>query len=151
MPPTSEEYERAGLPWFEYYAKDRKRSSRDPTGWIPPREEGDDRLRIGLAHGALDILPVDTTNFPIAPDRDERSGLDHLALGENPLDDARLVAEELLLPRGVSTTVGGVEAGPNGGYFVSVLLRDCGSTRMCRHRKYRNPLPHSGLEGRSGL
>lgn len=59
-----------------------KRSSRDPTGWIPGREDGDDRVRIGLAHGALDVLPGDAPNFPIAADRAAAAGLDYLALGD---------------------------------------------------------------------
>jgi DNA repair exonuclease SbcCD nuclease subunit len=57
-----------------------KQSSLDPTAWIPDRED-DDRIRIGVAHGSLNILPG-TVNFPIASDRPERSGLDYLALGD---------------------------------------------------------------------
>jgi DNA repair exonuclease SbcCD nuclease subunit len=56
-------------------------STQDPTAWIPSRAEGDRRLRIGLAHGALDSLPK-KGNFPIALDRAEASGLDYLALGD---------------------------------------------------------------------
>lgn len=59
-----------------------KRSPRDPTGWIPGREEGDERIRIGVAHGTLDILPGDTPNFPIAADRAGSASLDYLALGD---------------------------------------------------------------------
>lgn len=58
-----------------------KQSGLDPTAWIPPREDGDSRIRIGVAHGSLDILP-DHVNFPIAADRPEQSGLDYLALGD---------------------------------------------------------------------
>ncbi|MDD4454889.1 MAG: DNA repair exonuclease [Candidatus Methanomethylophilaceae archaeon] len=58
-----------------------KRSGLDPTAWIPHREDGDDRVRIGVAHGSLNILP-DRMNFPIAADRPEQSGLDYLALGD---------------------------------------------------------------------
>lgn len=57
-----------------------KRSTQDPTAWIPPRADADG-LRVGVAHGALDVLP-ETGNFPIAADRAERSGLDFLALGD---------------------------------------------------------------------
>ncbi|MDD4453882.1 MAG: DNA repair exonuclease [Candidatus Methanomethylophilaceae archaeon] len=57
-----------------------KQSGLDPTAWIPNRED-DDRIRIGVAHGSLNILPG-TVNFPIAGDRPERSGLDYLALGD---------------------------------------------------------------------
>ncbi len=58
-----------------------KQSGLDPTAWIPDREDGDDRIRIGVAHGSLNNLP-DRVNFPIAADRPERSGLDYLALGD---------------------------------------------------------------------
>ncbi|MFA7562892.1 MAG: DNA repair exonuclease [Methanoculleus sp.] len=58
-----------------------KQSGLDPTAWIPGRESGDDRIRIGIAHGSLNILPG-TVNFPIAGDRPEQSGLDYLALGD---------------------------------------------------------------------
>ena len=60
---------------------DQKVSRLDPTAWIPRREDGDEDLRIGLAHGSLDTLSV-TTNFPISRDRAELSGLDYLALGD---------------------------------------------------------------------
>ena len=58
-----------------------KRSTLDPTSWIPQRSNQDTRVRIGIAHGALDLLP-DTVNFPIPVDRPESSGLDYLALGD---------------------------------------------------------------------
>lgn len=58
-----------------------KRSRRDPTAWIPTRGAGDERLRIGVAHGSLTSLGV-AENFPIAVDRAERTGLDYLALGD---------------------------------------------------------------------
>ena len=58
-----------------------KRSAQDPTAWIPARRSGDRRLRIGVAHGALDSLQVES-NFPIARDRAELCGLDYLALGD---------------------------------------------------------------------
>ncbi|HVS66673.1 MAG TPA: DNA repair exonuclease [Thermoanaerobaculia bacterium] len=56
-------------------------STQDPTAWIPPRCPEDRRLRIGLAHGALDSLPK-RGNFPIALDRAEACDLDYLALGD---------------------------------------------------------------------
>lgn len=58
-----------------------KQSASDPTLWVPKRDEGDDRVRIGLAHGGLSILPK-APNFPILPSRAEESGLDYLALGD---------------------------------------------------------------------
>jgi len=58
-----------------------KRSSVDPTAWIPKREANDKRIRIGIAHGSLDILP-ESINFPISKMRAELTGLDYLALGD---------------------------------------------------------------------
>ncbi len=58
-----------------------KQSTLDPTGWMPPRATEDRRIRIGVAHGSLDILPQ-KGNFPIAQDRVNQAGLDYLALGD---------------------------------------------------------------------
>ncbi|MDA8144680.1 MAG: DNA repair exonuclease [Thermaerobacter sp.] len=58
-----------------------KQSRMDPTDWIPAREAGDSRIRLGLAHGSLRVLPQ-AENFPIARDRAETAGLDYLALGD---------------------------------------------------------------------
>jgi DNA repair exonuclease SbcCD nuclease subunit len=58
-----------------------KHSTLDPTAWIPGRTAGDGRIRIGVAHGALDVLP-ERTNFPIAATRADEAGLDYLALGD---------------------------------------------------------------------
>jgi DNA repair exonuclease SbcCD nuclease subunit len=58
-----------------------KQSAMDPTEWIPSRAPGDDRIRIGIAHGSLDLLP-ERSNFPIASRRTNEAGLDYLALGD---------------------------------------------------------------------
>jgi DNA repair exonuclease SbcCD nuclease subunit len=58
-----------------------KLSRTDPTAWITERAADDRRIRIGFAHGALDVLPS-PGNFPIPSDRQNRSGLDYLALGD---------------------------------------------------------------------
>jgi DNA repair exonuclease SbcCD nuclease subunit len=58
-----------------------KQSGLDPTAWIPARAPEDARIRIGVAHGALDVLP-ERGNFPIAAHRAEEAGLDYLALGD---------------------------------------------------------------------
>lgn len=57
-----------------------QRSGADPTAWIPERDRDDRRIRIGLAHGSLQVRP-DITDFPIPVDRAEESGLTYLALG----------------------------------------------------------------------
>ncbi len=58
-----------------------KQSTLDPTAWMPARAAGDFRIRIGVAHGTLDILP-ERTNFPIAATRADEAGLEYLALGD---------------------------------------------------------------------
>ena len=58
-----------------------KHSTLDPTARFAPRAAGDGRLRIGVAHGALDVLP-ERGNFPIAASRADEAGLDYLALGD---------------------------------------------------------------------
>jgi DNA repair exonuclease SbcCD nuclease subunit len=61
-----------------------RRSMEDPTAWIErfPRTEDNRRIRIGLAHGSLNIMP----NLPgddhlIRADAADHYGLDYLALG----------------------------------------------------------------------
>lgn len=59
-----------------------KVSNMDPTAWIPKRDqETKESIRIGVAHGSLDILGRHV-NFPISPDRASASDLDYLALGD---------------------------------------------------------------------
>ena len=58
-----------------------KRSSIDPTIWMPKRGIDDHTIRIGIAHGSLDILPG-SINFPISQHCAEDKGLDYLALGD---------------------------------------------------------------------
>lgn len=58
-----------------------KQSTIDPTVSMPSRVAGDERIRIGIAHGSLDIL-AKPGNFPITPTRAEDAGLDYLALGD---------------------------------------------------------------------
>jgi DNA repair exonuclease SbcCD nuclease subunit len=58
-----------------------KHSALDPTERMPARAAGEERIRIGFAHGALDVLP-ERGNFPIAATRADDAGLDYLALGD---------------------------------------------------------------------
>ncbi len=51
----------------------------DPTAWIPPRTG--DLLRIGLAHGTLELPHIDDRTFPIPLDAAATRDLDFLALG----------------------------------------------------------------------
>jgi len=56
----------------------------DPTAWIEkhPRTDGDRSIRIGLAHGSLNIMPnLPEDDHLIRRDASARYGLDYLALG----------------------------------------------------------------------
>lgn len=57
-----------------------KQSRADPTAWISGQDT--EQIRIGVAHGTLDIGLTKEPNFPINPHRAEESGLDYLALGD---------------------------------------------------------------------
>lgn len=59
-----------------------KQSREDPTAWIVDDDtDAGDAIRVGLAHGSLDIHGKDF-NFPVAPDSAGRGELDYLALGD---------------------------------------------------------------------
>jgi len=57
-----------------------KQSRADPTAWISRQDT--EQIRIGVAHGTLDIGLTKEPNFPINPRKAEESGLDYLALGD---------------------------------------------------------------------
>jgi len=57
-----------------------KKDSNSPIDWIPPRE-GEEGVRIGLAHGNWQVLPELPNDYPIDEDATENLGLDYLALG----------------------------------------------------------------------
>jgi DNA repair exonuclease SbcCD nuclease subunit len=60
-----------------------RRAMEDPTGWIErhPRTADDRTIRIGLAHGSLNIMPLPEDDHLIRKDATDRYGLDYLALG----------------------------------------------------------------------
>lgn len=59
-----------------------KAGQRDPTGFIPERQPGDERIRIGMVHGSTFDLKDCQVNFPISRDAALQRGLDYLALGD---------------------------------------------------------------------
>lgn len=75
----------AGLPVTLFPCPLRQRKSmEDPTAWIEhhPRATGDRTIRIGMAHGSLNILPnLPPDDHLIRKDAAEHYGLDYLALG----------------------------------------------------------------------
>ena len=60
-----------------------RRSMDDPTSWIErhPRESSNGRIRIGLAHGSLNIMSLPDDDHLIRPDAADHYQLDYLALG----------------------------------------------------------------------
>lgn len=56
-----------------------KYSRKDPTSWIQPQKG--EEIRLGMAHGSVEGLPLDDPDHPIARDAFLRAGLDYLALG----------------------------------------------------------------------
>lgn len=56
-----------------------KFSRMDPTSWIDAC--GESRICIGLAHGTVEDIPSDDSDFPIPRNAAEERGLDYLALG----------------------------------------------------------------------
>jgi DNA repair exonuclease SbcCD nuclease subunit len=55
----------------------------DPTAWIEryPRDPEERRIRIGLAHGSLKVMPLPEDDHLIRRDAADHYGLDYLALG----------------------------------------------------------------------
>ena len=49
---------------------------------LPPREDGDERIRIGLVHGQTFDIDGHQTNFPIPRGSAAARGLDYLAIGD---------------------------------------------------------------------
>ncbi len=49
---------------------------------LPPRADGDTRIRIGLVHGSTFDMEGHQTNFPIARDAAQQRGIDYLATGD---------------------------------------------------------------------
>lgn len=49
---------------------------------LPPREPGDERIRVGMVHGQTFDIPGHQMNFPIPADAPERCGVDYLAIGD---------------------------------------------------------------------
>ncbi len=66
-----------------YSAPCRSRAGQqDPTTFIPVREPGDERIRIGMVHGQTFDIEGHQTNFPVDPQAAKERGLDYLALGD---------------------------------------------------------------------
>ena len=63
---------------------------------LPPREPGDERLRIGCVHGSTFDIDGHQTNFPIRRDAGVQRGLDYLAIGDT--HSFRDVTENLSVP-----------------------------------------------------
>lgn len=61
----------------------RRQSGQDDNAMLlPVREDGDERIRIGMVHGSTFDMPGYQTNFPLAKDAAVQRGLDYLAIGD---------------------------------------------------------------------
>ena len=54
----------------------------DLASSLPARDDGDERIRIGLVHGQTFDIEGNQTNFPIGHGIAEKRGLDYLAIGD---------------------------------------------------------------------
>jgi DNA repair exonuclease SbcCD nuclease subunit len=59
-----------------------RKSSIDPVQALPPRQAGDETIRIGLAHGQTLQIGDQAANHPIDLSRAPQRGFDYLALGD---------------------------------------------------------------------
>jgi DNA repair exonuclease SbcCD nuclease subunit len=61
----------------------RRQSGQDDNALaLPNREEGDERIRIGMVHGSTFDMPGYQSNFPISKDAAALRGLNYLAIGD---------------------------------------------------------------------
>jgi len=61
---------------------DSKAGQLDNAMLLPERQQGDQRIRIGMVHGSTFDIPGHQMHFPIAKDAAIRRGLDYLAIGD---------------------------------------------------------------------
>lgn len=59
-----------------------KAGADDPVDKIPPRDPGDESVRVGVVHGTTFDIPSCEMSFPIRADGARRRGLDYLAIGD---------------------------------------------------------------------
>ena len=101
---------------------------------LPEREEGDERVRIGMVHGRSVHAGGDRTSFPVDPEAALRRGFDYLALGG--LHDFRDVAPRQAPP---SVYPGAPEptafGEPDAGGCAVVLFGRRGRRAVVRHEK----------------
>ena len=101
---------------------------------LPEREEGDERVRIGMVHGRSVHAGGDRTSFPVDPEAAQRRGFDYLALGG--LHDFQDVAPRQAPP---SVYPGAPEpttfSEPGAGGCAVVLFGRRGRRAVVRHEK----------------
>ncbi len=101
---------------------------------LPAREDGDERIRIGMVHGRTFQAEGYQTNFPIDPTAAKKRGLDYLAIGD-------LHAWELVPPNETPPTVYPSSpepttfGEPDSGYCAVVFFRRCRRRALVRQEK----------------
>lgn len=111
-----------------------KSSAEDPTCWIPAREEEDDRIRIGLAHGSVQHRP-EYDEIPVDPDRATSVGLTYLALGHwhSPYAGGRAVYPGGIEPTRFGEPVGGFALVEFADGVADPAIEHCECGTFCWH------------------
>ncbi len=101
---------------------------------LPPREEGDERIRIGMVHGRTFQAEGYQTNFPVDPEAARKRGFDYLAIGD-------LHAWEIVPPHTNPPTVYPSSpepttfGEPDSGYCAVVFIRRRSRRALVRREK----------------
>ena len=89
---------------------------------LPARENGDDRIRIGMVHGRTFHAEGYQTNFPVDPGAAKQRGLDYLALGDQ--HDYQEVPPDKTPPTVYPSSPEATTFGePKAGYCALVFIR----------------------------
>ena len=105
--------------------------SNDLAAALPPREDGDPKLRIAMLHGQTSGFAGQISNFPITAESAAERGFDYLALGD--IHEYQLVADDP--PVVYPGTPEPARMGEEGGQVVVVMFRRSGGAPIVRQRR----------------
>lgn len=101
---------------------------------LPAREEGDERIRVGMVHGRTFHAEGYQTNFPIDPEAAKKRGFDYLALGDQ--HDYEEVPPHKLPPTVYPSAPEATTFGePGAGYCAVVFVRRRSRRALVRREK----------------
>ncbi len=111
-----------------------KSGQRDNALALPDRAPGDERIRIGMAHGSSFDERGWETNFPIAKDAAIRRGLDYLAIGDT--HTFREVPPDAEVPTVYPSAPEATNFGEKGtGFVASVFFKRHGRRAIVRKER----------------